>query len=207
MRSIGIDGGVSGAIAVIDNGQVCIYDMPVLKVTKNGKPRSEYDEHEIFRMFTNASGFIGPPNNGAWDRSCRVTIETIQKMPKFSKSRTAGGGSQGHSGHADFGLGTCLGLFRMLFASTYIRAAWVNPRTWKSNLGLKGGKENKGDSLRLAKRLYPQAAGLLSRVKDHGRAEALLIAHYGATAAAWADFSKSMPIEAKTRKDFILPNS
>lgn len=50
----------------------------------------------------------------------------------------------------------------------------VAPQTWKKAMGL--GKE-KADSRRKAQEMFPTAS--LSRVKDHGRAEALLIAEWG----------------------------
>ena len=51
---------------------------------------------------------------------------------------------------------------------------YVTPKEWKKHYGLSA---NKGDSVVLAKRLWPEAP--LKRVKDHGRAEALLIAEFG----------------------------
>jgi crossover junction endodeoxyribonuclease RuvC len=52
---------------------------------------------------------------------------------------------------------------------------YVTPKEWKKHYGLSA---NKGDSVILAKRLWPEAAQHLKRVKDHGRAEALLIAEF-----------------------------
>jgi crossover junction endodeoxyribonuclease RuvC len=54
----------------------------------------------------------------------------------------------------------------------------VAPTRWKEFYRLKG--TDKEASRRLALELFPDAAGLLSRKKDHGRAEAMLIAYYGA---------------------------
>ena len=50
---------------------------------------------------------------------------------------------------------------------------YVTPKEWKKHYGLSA---NKSDSVVLAKRLWPEAP--LNRVKDHGRAEALLIAEF-----------------------------
>ncbi len=53
----------------------------------------------------------------------------------------------------------------------------VAPSAWKKRFGLDG--KDKGASRDLARQLYPAAGAWLTRVKDHGRAEALLLAHYG----------------------------
>lgn len=54
---------------------------------------------------------------------------------------------------------------------------FVTPTVWKGKLGLLNS--NKGASREKAVSLYPKAASELTRVKDDGRAEALLLAHYG----------------------------
>ena len=49
----------------------------------------------------------------------------------------------------------------------------VSPQRWKKAMGV---TQNKNSSLELARKLWPNAP--LARMKDHGRAEALLIAEY-----------------------------
>ena len=49
----------------------------------------------------------------------------------------------------------------------------VSPQRWKKSMGV---TQDKMKSLNLARELWPNAP--LSRMKDHGRAEALLIAEY-----------------------------
>lgn len=48
----------------------------------------------------------------------------------------------------------------------------VMPQTWKRDLGLSG---DKSASLEMARNAYPHCVSMLSRAKDHNRAEALLI--------------------------------
>lgn len=74
-----------------------------------------------------------------------------------------------------FANGEGYGLLRGVMATLGIGYELVAPATWKIAMGLKG--KEKADSRRKAQELYPTAS--LARVKDHGRAEALLIAHYG----------------------------
>ena len=56
----------------------------------------------------------------------------------------------------------------------------VTPAKWKRSLNLGGGKEGKEAARGLATRLFPAVAGDFARVKDHGRAEAALLARYAA---------------------------
>ena len=60
--------------------------------------------------------------------------------------------------------------------SLHLAHTLVPPRDWKQALKLTSSKEQARAS---AIRRWPDAAPLLSRVKDHNRAEALLIARYG----------------------------
>ena len=59
-------------------------------------------------------------------------------------------------------------------AATHIK---VLPATWMRSLGLEA-PHKKANSLALARELYPEMADQLTRAKDDGRAEAILIAHY-----------------------------
>lgn len=51
----------------------------------------------------------------------------------------------------------------------------VNPQVWKRVFGLKTDKDQ---SIACALRLYPAAAKLLARKKDHNRSEAILLGHW-----------------------------
>jgi crossover junction endodeoxyribonuclease RuvC len=54
---------------------------------------------------------------------------------------------------------------------------YVTPAKWKKHFGL---NRDKGVSRSKATERFPEYANLFSRVKDDGRAEAALIALYGA---------------------------
>jgi crossover junction endodeoxyribonuclease RuvC len=54
----------------------------------------------------------------------------------------------------------------------------VSPAMWKSRMGLKGGKEGKEQARNQAILTFPDSAPQLNRKKDHGRAEAALLAVY-----------------------------
>mmetsp|Transcript_15411 Transcript_15411/g.21254 ORF Transcript_15411/g.21254 Transcript_15411/m.21254 type:complete len:186 (+) Transcript_15411:1-558(+) len=90
-----------------------------------------------------------------------------------------------------FGFGVWTGIMSAMGAE--IRT--VHPKTWQAALGL-SGKSNKERSLELAIAEYPSLAGELKRKKDHGRAEALLIARFG---------GQVLQFESSTMKSFDDP--
>jgi len=63
-------------------------------------------------------------------------------------------------------------------------ARFVEPVVWKRSHSLL--KKPKGASIVMASEIYANAAPYLTRVKDHDRAEAMLIAHYGMVTAMLA---------------------
>lgn len=89
-------------------------------------------------------------------------LEKAQAMPK-----------QGVSSMFNYGVGygTVIGIL----AARSIPYTLITPAVWKRSLGLIG--KPKDASRALARSWFPHAP--LSRVKDHGRAEALLIAEWG----------------------------
>ncbi|KAL0371044.1 UNVERIFIED_CONTAM: Holliday junction resolvase MOC1, chloroplastic [Sesamum angustifolium] len=74
-----------------------------------------------------------------------------------------------------FGYGLWIGI---LVASGY-SVVPVPSLLWKNEFKLAGNRSSKDDSRDLATTLFPSMNSMLKRKKDHGRAEALLIAAYG----------------------------
>ncbi len=146
MLYIGIDPGLSGAIALFDSdfGPI-VEDMPTMgKIVDGGNI---------------ANFFTGRDYKGR----CHAFIEDVHSMPK-----------QGVSSSFCFGrsFGTVIGVL----AALEIPITFVSPQRWKKLFGL---NKDKAASRRRAIELFPALAGDLKRVKDDGRAEALLIAEYG----------------------------
>lgn len=95
----------------------------------------------------------------------------IEKQGAFARGgRTMGATSAFTTGR---GYGILLG---MLIAYNY-EIVEVTPQLWKRRAGLIG--EPKSASLELARKIHPNMRDQLTRKKDHGRAEAMLIAQYG----------------------------
>jgi crossover junction endodeoxyribonuclease RuvC len=113
----------------------------------------------------------------------RAYIETATAMPAIPDS---------HGHRRGMGAGT---MARYMRAAGAIDAAvelaglhivHVMPAQWKRAVGLVG--PNKRDSLAVIRATYPADAGRwFSRQKDHNRAEAALIAMYGAARADMID--------------------
>jgi len=91
-----------------------------------------------------------------------AVIEKAQAMPKQGVVSV-------------FRYGTAFGALCACTALLGIPTYLVSPRKWKNHFGLDADKEK---SRALAIRLWP-GCGLFERKRDHGRAEAALIARYG----------------------------
>lgn len=76
-----------------------------------------------------------------------------------------------------FNFGKACGICEMAIAANFIRMQPVDPRTWKAAMKLTKDKDR---SRQLASQMFPRQADLFARVKDDGRAEAILLAVYGA---------------------------
>lgn len=100
----------------------------------------------------------------------KALIENQQAMPKQGVSST-------------FALGKNFGGWLMALAFMRWPYQAIRPQEWKRGLGYPSNDKKLGKeySRILARRLYPQAAELLARVKDHNRAEALILAHLART--------------------------
>jgi len=88
-------------------------------------------------------------------------IERAQAMPK-----------QGAS--SGFKYGRAVGAIEAVIACCAIPLTIVEPSMWKKFHALRGGDKEAGRQRAL--QLFPSAHALLARKKDHGRAEAALIA-------------------------------
>jgi crossover junction endodeoxyribonuclease RuvC len=91
-------------------------------------------------------------------------VERVASMPKQGVSST-------------FKFGTAYGAIIGILAALEIRTALVTPQVWKKHFRLDSDKE-KGRALAL--RTFAKTPEHFARKKDHGRAEAALLALYGA---------------------------
>lgn len=76
-----------------------------------------------------------------------------------------------------FRFGTAYGIAQGVIGALQIPVEFVSPQRWKKHFHL---PSDKALSLAKAQQLFPACAGSFNLVKHHGRAEAALIAKYGA---------------------------
>ena len=161
---VGCDPGLDGALAFLDPDlSVHFQDTPTLNVKRGAGNGREYDIHAIRECLRD------------YGQIEHVYIERQQAMPADLHGRKQGTAS---SFRAGFGFGIWLGLF----VGMGLPYTLIAPVSWKKAM-LADLPKGKGSSIIRAKQLYPHTAEQLKRVKDHGRAEALLIATFGARKA------------------------
>lgn len=90
-------------------------------------------------------------------------IERVSSMPKQGVAST-------------FKFGVSYGMVQGIVAAQQIPVQFVTPGKWKKHYGLSADKE---ESRARALQLWPERSELFKRKKDHGRAEAALLALYG----------------------------
>lgn len=148
---IGIDPGISGAIAIIhDHGGVTFHDMPtVTKLNGKGNQVDAATLANVLREYAVAD---------------IAYLEQVGAMP-------------GQGVTSMFSFGDSFGVIRGILAAVGIPYCLVRPQKWKKRAGLSG--RDKDAARAVAMNLYPSASSGLSRKKDVGRADALLLAHYG----------------------------
>lgn len=158
---VGIDPGLAGAIALYARSipfsglpAVEIYDTP-LKLDDRGK--------RVINMVALAR--ILRVWAIDWDIK-QVTVERVHAFP-------------GQGVVSSFTFGFTSGSAQQAVASAGLPMTLVDPSTWKAMYGLRGGRANKDESRAKATELIPAGAHLWARKKDDGRAEAVLLAHYG----------------------------
>lgn len=159
---LGIDPGLSGALAFYKpvGNSLSIFDMPTHEITVNGKLKRQLDLHELGRII----------DTMAADTTLAL-VEQVNAMPK-----------QGVTSSFNFGFNA--GCAQMAVIAFNIPIRLVTPQKWKKQMGLSSDKDA---SLREASRVMPKHAGLWPLKKHDGRAEAALLAFYGAKEHASVD--------------------
>jgi hypothetical protein len=137
---IGIDPGMSGAIAYVDRGRLLeVVDIPVV-----GGAISTALLTQMVRMC--------PVEWGA--------VERVHSMPKQGVATT-------------FKFGVATGMALAAVGGLLVPMEEPTPAVWKKSFNLDADKEK---ARALALKLFPYKAELFKNKKDHGRAEAALIA-------------------------------
>lgn len=115
------------------------------------------------RAQVNAAALAELLREATLGRPCHVWLENVHAMPR-----------QGVA--SSFQFGRSLGAVEGVIAALCLPLTLVAPTVWKRALGL---GPDKRAAIARAVQLRPDAAPLLTHARDHGRAEAILIALYG----------------------------
>jgi crossover junction endodeoxyribonuclease RuvC len=152
MITLGIEAGIRGGLAVVDdaNGVGTLVDAIDIPVIGSGA-RERVDVAAIRDWILQ-------------HRPALALIERAQAMPR-----------QGASSGFKFGRAT--GALEAMLALCEIPYQIVEPSVWKCAFKLPG--KDKEQARQRALELFPSAHELLARKKDHGRAEAALLALHG----------------------------
>lgn len=172
---IGIDPGKSGAIAVKSDDRYSVFDIPTLTVIsgkgKRLKKSVEYDIQTLHHMIvahTCTAKYIEP------------IYAVVERAEAVTYGATSARASYHNSAQTNFSKGRGYGIIEALLQINGVPIiAAPYARVWKKGLGLtdssKAYTDKKEASRLMALDLYPELADRLSRKKDNGRAEALLL--------------------------------
>ena len=152
---IGIDPGISGAIAIFEDGKLdAVIDMPTLEVDSGKTKKRHISAIGLVRILE------------TWmlvsDGQAHIVIEKVGAMP-------------GQGVTSMFNFGRSAGIIEGVVAALRMPHTYVTPAAWTKAVGRAAGK----DASRMrAMELFPAKADLFKRAKDDGRADAALIAYW-----------------------------
>ena len=182
---VGIDPGLTGAIAKLsDEGCVEILDMPVRERRTQAKD-GMINEAALVDIFQHLHHLEHIPNAHTtyWHADTRSTTRS-DKLPYCDLHRNVTVAIErqqafpGQGVSSTFKTGRIYGTIIGAACAVGLSVILVAARNWKDHSGIAAG-EDKDSSRRACKELFPeQHAQWLKRKKDHGRADALLLAAY-----------------------------
>ena len=162
VRFIGIDPGLYGAIVSLDAYGLIRYQSltPIIQKVEGSKGKSEYNLHAM------RDALLAAKAEDDSELPAQVIIEQVNAMP--------------HDGVASsFRFGMGFGIWRGLVAALELPIQLVRPMEWQKEMlrGRPRGKATKTSATAAALDLWPDIE--IRRKKDHGLADAALIAEYG----------------------------
>ena len=153
MRIIGIDPGLSGGIAVLDNLKIFdIYDMPIMSEGKKNK--NQLNSAQLVNIIK---------NNIISNGNTFLIVEQVSAMP-------------GQGVTSMFNFGQTFGSIKGICAALNLPIFFVRPAKWKKHFDLINS--SKDASRTKVIEMYPSISSRLSKKKDVNKADAILIARY-----------------------------
>jgi crossover junction endodeoxyribonuclease RuvC len=153
MKIIGIDPGLSGAIAVLENNKVLnIFDMPVMSEGKKNK-----------RQLNSAQLVSLLKDNLEPNKETVVVVEQVNAMP-------------GQGVTSMFNFGQTFGAIKGVCAAMELPIFFVRPSKWKKHFELINS--SKDSSRTKAIEMYPTLSNQLAKKKDVNKSDAILIGRF-----------------------------
>ena len=153
MKILGIDPGLSGAIAILEDKKVVgIFDMPVMAEGKKNK--RQLNSAQLVNIIKENIG-----NN---DETAVVVVQ-VNAMP-------------GQGVTSMFNFGQTFGAIKGVCAALELPIFFVRPSKWKKHFELINS--SKDSSRTKAIEMYPYLSNQLSKKKDVNKSDAILIARF-----------------------------
>ena len=153
MKIIGIDPGLSGAIAIMQEKKVInLVDMPIMSEGKKNK-----------RQLNSAQSVKIIKENIENNDEIAVIVENVSAMP-------------GQGVTSMFNFGQTFGAIKGISATLKLPIYFVRPSKWKKHFDLINS--SKDASRTKAIEIYPSLAEKLSKKKDVNKSDAILIARF-----------------------------
>ena len=153
MKIIGIDPGLSGAIAILENNKVeKIFDIPVMPEGKKNK--RQLNSAQLVKLLKDIVSD---------DEEIAVVVENVSAMP-------------GQGVTSMFNFGQTFGAIKGICAALGLPIFFVRPAKWKKHFDLINS--SKDASRTKAIEMYPSLSDQLSKKKDVNKSDAILIARF-----------------------------
>ena len=153
MKIIGIDPGLSGAVAVMQDKKVInIYDMPVMAEGKKNK--SQLNSSQLVNIIK---------ENIHEDEETIVVVEQVNAMP-------------GQGVTSMFNFGQTFGAIKGVCAALKLPIFFVRPSKWKKHFELINS--SKDASRTKVIEMYPTLSSQLAKKRDVNKSDAVLIAKF-----------------------------
>ena len=153
MRIIGIDPGLSGGIAILDDLKIFdIYDMPIMSEGKKNK--NQLNSAQLVNIIK---------KNIISNGDTFLIVEQVSAMP-------------GQGVTSMFNFGQTYGSIKGICAALNLPIFFVRPAKWKKHFDLINS--SKDASRTKVIEMYPSISPRLTKKKDVNKADAILIARY-----------------------------
>ena len=153
MKIIGIDPGLSGAIAVLkDNKVLNVFEIPVMSEGKKNK--RQLNSAQLVKLLK---------DNIKDEEDVSVIVEQVNAMP-------------GQGVTSMFNFGQTFGAIKGICAALGLPIFFVRPSKWKKHFELINS--SKDSSRTKAIEMYPLLSSELSKKKDVNKSDAILIARF-----------------------------